>query len=212
MLVFTRGIGEKIMIDRVICITVVAIKGNKARLGISAPPSLRVDRSQVHDRRQLPRPEGEVSMRTVQRGDCVQVRYVKRLQDGTTASSREPLELTVGIDHPRLPGLGSELIGLTLGQATTVTVPPERAYGLRDLTRIRRWPRERFPKEARLRAGKLFRFTGARGRRRLVRILEVNTKEVVVDANHRWAGQTLELEVKLIAFVEPYASSNIPGP
>src|SRR5262249_30986255 len=34
-------------------------------------------------------------------------------------------------------------------------------------------------------------------------ILEVNSKAVVVDANHRWAGQTLELEVMLVAFLEP---------
>jgi FKBP-type peptidyl-prolyl cis-trans isomerase 2 len=133
----------------------------------------------------------------------VQVHYVKRLQDGTTASSREPLELTVGTDLPRLPGLGAALLGLAPGEATTLTVPPERAYGLPDPARIRRWSRKRFPTEATLRAGKLVRLTPAPGRRRLVRILEVNGEMVVVDVNHPWAGQTLELEVKLVAFLPP---------
>ena len=51
MLVLTRRIGEKLVIDGVISVTVVAVHGDKARLGISAPPSVRVDRSEVHERR-----------------------------------------------------------------------------------------------------------------------------------------------------------------
>jgi carbon storage regulator CsrA len=214
MLVLTRRIGEKIVIDDVISVTVVAIRGDKARLGINAPPSVRVDRSEVHERRQASRPavpqpsissclEGATPMRTVQQGDRVQVQYVKRLRDGRTASSREPFEVTAGIDHPRLPGLGMALIGLTAGQAATLTLPPEQAYGLPDPARIHRWSRRRFPEEATLRAGKLIRFTDDRGRRHRVRILEANSKMVVVDVNHPWAGQTLDLEVKLLGFLEP---------
>jgi peptidylprolyl isomerase len=146
-------------------------------------------------------------MQTVKAGDRVQVRYVKRLQDGSVVSSREPLELTVGIDHPRLPGLGTALVGLAPGQAATLTVPPERAYGLADPARVHRWSRRRFPTQARLRPGKLVRFSAGGGRRRVVRIVEVKGQVVVVDANHRWAGQTLELEVQLVAIHEPG-----PGP
>lgn len=142
-------------------------------------------------------------MRTVQQGDRVQVHYIKRLQDGATISSREPLALTVGINHPRLPGLGTALVGMAMGQATTLTVPPELAYGLPDATRIHRWSRKRFPKEATLREGKYLRFTDERGRRRQVRILEVQSNRVVVDTNHRGAGQTVELKVILLSFLEP---------
>jgi FKBP-type peptidyl-prolyl cis-trans isomerase 2/DNA-binding NarL/FixJ family response regulator len=150
-------------------------------------------------------------MRTVQQGDRVYVHYVKRWQDGSVAGSREPLELTVGTDHPRLPGLGAELVGLAPGQATTLTVPPERAHGLPDPARVRRWSRERFPKEAKLRPGKLVRVTNAQGRHRLVRVLEVTGKVVVVDANHRRAGQRLDLEVQFVAFCEPGAGAGAPA-
>jgi carbon storage regulator len=51
MLVLTRRIGEQIVIDSVITVTVVAIRGDKVRLGINAPPVIRVDRSEVHERR-----------------------------------------------------------------------------------------------------------------------------------------------------------------
>ena len=50
MLVLTRRIGEQIVIDGVISVTVAAIRGDRIRIGISAPPSVRVDRSEVHER------------------------------------------------------------------------------------------------------------------------------------------------------------------
>jgi carbon storage regulator len=51
MLVLTRRIGEEIVIDNRIRVTVVSIDGGKVRLGISAPPEVRVDRQEVHERR-----------------------------------------------------------------------------------------------------------------------------------------------------------------
>jgi carbon storage regulator len=51
MLVLTRRIGEEIIIDDRIRVTVVSIDGGKVRLGISAPPEVRVDRQEVHERR-----------------------------------------------------------------------------------------------------------------------------------------------------------------
>ena len=52
MLALTRKIGESIIIDGCITVTVVAVNGNKVRLGISAPPSVTIDREEIHRRRQ----------------------------------------------------------------------------------------------------------------------------------------------------------------
>jgi peptidylprolyl isomerase len=140
-------------------------------------------------------------MQTAQAGDRVQVHYVKRLQDGSTASSRRgaPLEVIVGEGHPRLPGLGLALVGLSPGASTTVRVSAENAYGPADAARVRRWARTRFPKDRPLPVGKWVPVLDRQGRPRSVRILEVCGKMVVVDTNHRWAGQSLELEVELIS-------------
>jgi carbon storage regulator CsrA len=51
MVVLTRRIGEEIVIDRNIRVMVVAVDGDKVRLGTNAPPSVTVDRSEVHERR-----------------------------------------------------------------------------------------------------------------------------------------------------------------
>jgi carbon storage regulator len=53
MLVLTRRIGEVIVIDGDIEVTVLATNNGKVRLGIEAPISVRVDRSEIHDRRTL---------------------------------------------------------------------------------------------------------------------------------------------------------------
>ena len=51
MLVLTRRVGEEIVIDDEIRITVVGVQGEKVRIGITAPPYVRVDRAEVHERR-----------------------------------------------------------------------------------------------------------------------------------------------------------------
>jgi carbon storage regulator len=51
MLVLTRKIGEEIVIGKDIHITVVAIKGEKVRIGVSAPKEVVVDRQEIHEKR-----------------------------------------------------------------------------------------------------------------------------------------------------------------
>jgi FKBP-type peptidyl-prolyl cis-trans isomerase 2 len=140
-------------------------------------------------------------MQTAQPGDRVQIHFVKRFSDGSVVSSRDraPLELSVGAPHPRLPGLGLALVGLAPGDSTTITVTPEHAYGVPDPSRVRRLFRARFPADRPLSVGKWVPIRNRKGRRRLVRILEVGNEMVVVDTNHRRAGQTMEVEVQLLS-------------
>jgi carbon storage regulator len=56
MLVLTRRIGEEIIIDEEICVTVVDILGDRVRLGITAPRDTFVDRWEVYERRRRPWP------------------------------------------------------------------------------------------------------------------------------------------------------------
>ncbi|MBI3463792.1 MAG: carbon storage regulator [Planctomycetes bacterium] len=51
MLVLTRRVGEEIVIGGEIRVTVVALRGEKVRLGVTAPADVRVDRHEVHERR-----------------------------------------------------------------------------------------------------------------------------------------------------------------
>jgi carbon storage regulator len=51
MLVLTRKIGHQIVIDGNIIVTIVAIEGNRIRLGVQAPKDITVDRAEVHQRK-----------------------------------------------------------------------------------------------------------------------------------------------------------------
>jgi len=53
MLVLTRRAGEGIVIAGSIRLVVLGVKGKKTRLGITAPQSIRVDRSEVHTARAI---------------------------------------------------------------------------------------------------------------------------------------------------------------
>lgn len=61
MLVLTRRPGEQIVINDTIRLTVVSVKGDRIRIGVEAPPSVVVDRQEIHYRRkqapdQVPHP------------------------------------------------------------------------------------------------------------------------------------------------------------
>ena len=51
MLVLSRRPGEEVVIAGNIRVTIIAAKGDRVRIGIAAPPSVTVDRKEIHDRR-----------------------------------------------------------------------------------------------------------------------------------------------------------------
>jgi len=51
MLVLTRRMGETIVIDGEVEVTIVAVQGDRVRVGVTAPKDVLVDRQEVHRRR-----------------------------------------------------------------------------------------------------------------------------------------------------------------
>jgi carbon storage regulator len=47
MLVLSRKVGQKIIIDDIITVQIVSISGNKIRLGIVAPPDIEILREEL---------------------------------------------------------------------------------------------------------------------------------------------------------------------
>ncbi|MDC0686182.1 carbon storage regulator CsrA [Mitsuaria sp. RG] len=50
MLILTRRVGETIRIDDDIEVTVLGIKGNQVRIGVTAPESVEVHRQEIYER------------------------------------------------------------------------------------------------------------------------------------------------------------------
>lgn len=61
MLILTRRIGETIIIDKNVRITVLAAKGNQLRLGIDAPADVEIHREEIFNRIYGATQEGELA-------------------------------------------------------------------------------------------------------------------------------------------------------
>ena len=118
-----------------------------------------------------------------------------------SSRGRAPLVLTVGTEHRRLPGLAAALVGRRAGERIRLLVSAEQAYGLPRPERVRRLPRGRFPKGHDLTVGSRVYVAGRNGPR-LVRIVAVRDDGVVVDANHPWAGQAVQLDAKIMVILD----------
>ncbi len=71
--------------------------------------------------------------------------------------------------------------------------------------RIRKLRRARFAEGDSLRVGQRLRVLDRNGRSRRVRVVEMRGDTVVVDTNHRWAGQAVEMRVTVIGIQAPDA-------
>ena len=50
MLILTRRVGESLMVGDEITITVLGVKGNQVRIGVSAPKDVAVHREEIYNR------------------------------------------------------------------------------------------------------------------------------------------------------------------
>ncbi|MBN2466512.1 MAG: peptidylprolyl isomerase [Deltaproteobacteria bacterium] len=133
-------------------------------------------------------------------GDKVRVHFVGRLEDGTVFDSsrdREPREYIIG-EGFYFSGFEHGVEGLKIGESTTVTIPPEKAYGpwIEELTvRVRK---NDLPEDVKPVVGEKIRVWRPDGSLMPMVMTEVTDHTVTLDANHPMAGQTLIYEIELV--------------
>lgn len=114
-----------------------------------------------------------------------------------TSAGGQPVSYLEGAGQI-IEGLDEALRGLAVGTTQTVQVPAAKAYGEHDSTQVQRVLKALLPIEGELNPGDQFR-AGADQFAPIVRVVEVDGDEVLLDANHPLAGVDLIFEVELTA-------------
>ena len=129
----------------------------------------------------------------------VSIDYTLTGDDGNVLDSskgREPLQYLHGAGNI-IPGLESALEGKGEGDQVNISIPPGQAYGERDEKMVQPVPRSAFQGVQDIQPGMQFQANTQAGPR-VVTIVDVNSDQVTVDANHPLAGQTLNFDVKVV--------------
>jgi FKBP-type peptidyl-prolyl cis-trans isomerase SlyD len=95
-----------------------------------------------------------------------------------------------------IPGIERALVGHEVGDAFTVTVPPEEGYGPRRENFTRRVSKKYFLYPKRLAPGVVTSLRSGQGTQP-VTVLKVGAKFIDVDLNHPHAGQTLRFAIEI---------------
>lgn len=143
----------------------------------------------------------------IQRGCRVVMRYDLYDREGELLESSEegePMEYTHGADEIS-PALERALTGKQAGDKVKVTLPPEEAFGAVDPGLIVTVPRSEIPAELPLTVGEYLPVELEDAPEDLAdeevefRIVEVGEDEVVLDANHPLAGETVTFALEVVS-------------
>jgi peptidylprolyl isomerase len=133
-------------------------------------------------------------------GDTIAVHYTGRLDDGRVFDSskeRAPLEMAVG-EKQVIPAFEAAVTQMEPGEARTVTVPAEEAYGPHRPELMVAVDRAEFPEHIQPAVGQKLQVQRKDGMVTEVRVAEVSDDEVTLDANHPLAGQNLTFDLELV--------------
>ena len=140
-------------------------------------------------------------MQKAKTGDLVTVHYIGTLDNGRIFDQRDtdqPLSLTLGAEEV-FPALEKAIIGMTVGEVKNIHLAAEQAYGLRLDENLLRVPRELFPSAKELRIGQKLSVELGGNSQRVMRIRQVDEREVLLDGNHDLAGCDLTFALQLVA-------------
>ena len=139
-------------------------------------------------------------MSKVKDGDTVKVHYTGTLKDGQvfdTSAEREPLEFTLG-QGQLIPGFEKAVVGMEVGDSTSVEIPTDEAYGESREDLVINVPKDQLPDEVEPKVGMQLQVNQENGQPIPVRITEIADDDLTLDANHPLAGKDLKFDIELV--------------
>ncbi len=138
------------------------------------------------------------------KGDKVKVHYTLKDINGKVVESSvntHPIEFIIG-EGKVIPGFEKNMIGMKPGDARTVTIPPEDAYGPRDEKKVFEFDKNNAPGDFDPRVGQTLKMHRPDGKSFTVTVLSRTEKGFMMDANHPLAGKELNFDLELVEIVK----------
>lgn len=111
-------------------------------------------------------------------------------------TSGEPQKVTLGAGMIN-PAFEQALIGKCEGETVSVTLPPEKAYGVYRKHLVFPLKRSKLNLDREPKEGDFITIP-IKGREYMVTVIEVTPKKIVVDGNHPLAGETITYEITIV--------------
>jgi len=132
--------------------------------------------------------------------DTVQVHYTGKLTSGEefdSSAGREPLSFTLGSGQV-IPGFENAVVGMSVEEKKTITIPSEEAYGPKNPELIQEVPKANFPDHITPEVGLELMAQQPGGQQINVKIVEITESDIIIDANHPLAGEDLVFDIELV--------------
>ena len=139
-------------------------------------------------------------MKKAKNGDMVKLEYKARLENGEivdTSIERKPLEFTVG-EGKVSKIIEESVVGMEPGNEKTVTIPPEHAYGKYREDLVFTVDKTKLPLHIKPKPGMSLQMKDTEGKTAPVTVTDVTDNKVTLNANHPYAGEKLQCEIKLL--------------
>lgn len=138
-------------------------------------------------------------MAQAKNGDIVRVHYTGKLDDGTvfdTSAEREPLQFKIGEGNV-IKDFEQAVVGMSPGEAKTVQIPSDRAYGPHHEDMVMVVDRSEFPENLEPKVAQILQVQRQDGEAFVVTVTAVSEDKVTLDGNHPLAGKDLSFDIQL---------------
>ena len=154
----------------------------------------------------------------IEKNKVVSIDYTLKDDQGNIIDSSrggEPLAYIQGVGN-LIPGLESALEGGSKGDRLSVSVPPERGYGVLEDHLIHVLRRDQFEGVEELEVGMQFHAHADNGAVQTVVVTKIDGDNVTIDGNHPLAGKNLHFDVAVVevrdATAEELEHGHVHGP
>lgn len=144
----------------------------------------------------------------IKSGDTIKVHYTGHIKDGDifdSSEGSEALKFTVGAGQ-LIEGFESAVIGMETGGKKTVTISPEKGYGLHQKEKVLELQKDIIPDGMVIETGMRVELMDETGKPVPAIIQQISDNTLTADLNHPLAGK------KLVFTIEVVETGLIPDP